>query len=396
MWPQVEYETLPWHRDDDALAYAPKTQRRKIQGTYEAALPAHIASLDVNLNAELSRRAEELMASIARYDQEQANRAYNLPALMLRSESSSSSQIERLTSSARNVALAELSDKTPSNAQLIARNVAAMREAIQHAERIDIAQICRIHDTLMANTNEQAGIRNQQVWIGGNVYSPHGAQFVPPHHSRVKECLNDLVAFGTRDDISPIIKAALFHAQFETIHPFTDGNGRTGRALLHAMLKWDDVIRCTTLPISAGLLHDVNAYMEALNAYHDGEIAPIIEQLINALDLSVILGARMAARVDTTLAQWNELITERKGSAIYQLPALLAEQPVVNASFVAAKLDMSERAARNLIERACEYGILAKMGNARRGVFYQAPELIDVIEEASADASVIRAGWNRG
>ncbi|MBE6466946.1 Fic family protein [Denitrobacterium detoxificans] len=391
MWPQVEYETLPWHRDDDALAYASKTQRRKIQGTYEAALPAHIANLDVDLNAELSRRAEELMVSIARYDQEQANRAYNLPALMLRSESSSSSQIERLTSSARNVALAELSDKTSQNAQLIAANIAAMREALAHEGEIDVPLIIRIHDTLVAGTDAAAGIRTEQVWIGGSFYSPHGAVFVPPHHSRISSYLDDLVAFSAKEDISPLVKAAIFHAQFETIHPFTDGNGRTGRALLHAMLAWDDVLRCATIPLSAGLLSNVDAYMAALDAYHDGHIEPIVEQLLDAVELAIALGAKMSAQFDALLNAWNESFAERKGAKIYELPALLVEQPVVNTAYVAKRLGISDRAARDLIAKACDYGILSKMGNARRGAFYQAPELIEIIEEASSAKGLLRA-----
>lgn len=391
MWPQVEYETLPWHRDDDALAYASKTQRRKIQGTYEAALPAHIAELSVTLNPKLSQRAEELMVSIARYDQEQANRAYNLPALMLRSESSSSSQIERLTSSARNVALAELSDKTSQNAQLIAANIAAMHEALAHERAIDAPLITRIHDTLVEGTDAAAGIRTEQVWIGGSFYSPHGALFVPPHHSRISAYLNDLVAFSARTDISPLVKAAIFHAQFETIHPFTDGNGRTGRALLHAMLAWDDVLRHSTLPLSTGLLSNVDAYMTALDAYHDGLIGPIVEQLLDALELAIALGSKLSGQFDALLSGWNDSFVERKGAKIYELPALLIEQPVVNTAYVANKLDISERAARDLIVKACDYGVLSKMGNAQRGAFYQAPELIEIIEEASSAKGLRRA-----
>ena len=384
MWPGITYETCAWERDPDDLALVPKSRRRKILPTYEAAVPASIAALPVEIPAQLARRIAEVEVSLARFDTAQAARGYALPALLLRSESSSSSQIERLTSSVRNVALAELSSKAPSNALLIAGNVAAMREALGQSGDIGIDSICAIHDVLMRGTREEPGLRKEQVWIGGSPYSPHGATFVPPHADLVRPCLEDLVAFGAREDISPIAKAAIFHAQFETIHPFTDGNGRTGRALLHRILARDEVLLHAMLPVSAGLLHDVDRYMGALGAYHDGAIEPMIECLADALELAAVIGSRIASDVDGVLAEWASENTDRAGSASHRLPALLVEQPVVDIAFVALRLGITDRAARNLVEVACERGILAKMGNAKRGAFYQASDLIAVLEEASS------------
>ena len=384
MWPGITYETCAWERDPDDLALVPKSRRRKILPTYEAAVPASIAALPVEIPAQLARRIAEVEVSLARFDQAQAARDWPLPALLLRSESSSSSQIERLTSSVRNVALAELSSKAPSNALLIAGNVAAMREALGQSGDIGIDSICAIHDVLMRGTREEPGLRKEQVWIGGSPYSPHGATFVPPHADLVRPCLEDLVAFGAREDISPIAKAAIFHAQFETIHPFTDGNGRTGRALLHRILARDEVLLHAMLPVSAGLLHDVERYMGALDTYHDGAVEPMIECLADALELAAVIGSRIASDVDEVLGGWASANTDRSGSASHRLPALLVEQPVVDVAFVASRLGITDRAARNLVETACERGILAKMGNAKRGAFYQAPGLIAVLEEASS------------
>ena len=384
MWPGITYETCAWERDPDDLALVPKSRRRKILPTYEAAVPASIAALPVEIPAQLARRIAEVEVSLARFDQAQAARDWPLPALLLRSESSSSSQIERLTSSVRNVALAELSSKAPSNALLIAGNVAAMREALGQSGDIGIDSICAIHDVLMRGTREEPGLRKEQVWIGGSPYSPHGATFVPPHADLVRPCLEDLVAFGAREDISPIAKAAIFHAQFETIHPFTDGNGRTGRALLHRILARDEVLLHAMLPVSAGLLHDVERYMGALDTYHDGAVEPMIECLADALELAAVIGSRIASDVDEVLGGWASANTDRSGSASHRLPALLVEQPVVDVAFVASRLGITDRAARNLVETACERGILAKMGNAKRGAFYQASDLIAVLEEASS------------
>lgn len=384
MWPRVEYEKQKWDCDYDSLQLLSKTRRRKILPTYDAAIPGLISSEPLLLSPDLLQLLGEVQVSVARFDQEQASRGYDLPALMLRSESSSSSQIERLTSSVRNVALAEVCENAPENARLIAGNVAAMREAIALDGPVDVSSICSVHDVLMRGTGEAMGLRREQVWIGGTSFSPHGARFVPPHASRLSEYLDDLVRFGCRQDIDSLSKAAIFHAQFETIHPFTDGNGRTGRVLLHKMLAFDEVLKYSTLPISAGLLHDVEAYMMALDAYHEGEIEPIIRCLANALELAVVVGSKISRNVDGLLENWAGRNSDRKGSASHGLSLLLVGQPVVNAPYVASGLKISERAARTVIETACERGILAKMGNRKRGAYYQASELIAILEEASS------------
>lgn len=90
----------------------------------------------------------------------------------------------------------------------------------------------------------------------------------------------------------------IFHAQFETIHPFTDSNGRTGRALLYRMLSRDEILLHAALPISAGLLHGVEDYMQAFAACRDGEIEPIVEYVASALELAVVIGARVSPDVD--------------------------------------------------------------------------------------------------
>lgn len=71
------------------------------------------------------------------------------------------------------------------------------------------------------------------MWIGSNALSPHTASFVPPHHSRVPAALDDLIVFVRLGDLPVLARIAIAHAQFETIHPFNDGNGRTGRTLIH-------------------------------------------------------------------------------------------------------------------------------------------------------------------
>ena len=110
--------------------------------------------------------------------------------------------------------------------------------------------------------------REARKWIRGN--SPHTAEFVPPHPSRVLPAMDDLVAFMRRDDILALTQAAIAHAQFETIHPFADGNGRSGRAIVSALLRAKGITRNVTVPVSAGLLTDTGAYFDALGEYREG------------------------------------------------------------------------------------------------------------------------------
>ena len=124
--------------------------------------------------------------------------------------------------------------------------------------------------------------------------------------------------------------------------------------------------------------------MNALDVYHEGQIEPIAECLAVALELATVIGSRVAADVDAVLVEWRSVNTDRAGSASHELPALLVEQPVVNVSYVASCLAISERTARSLVATACGRDILQKMGNARRGAFYQAADLISVLEEASS------------
>ena len=391
MWPSVTYEELPWHVDPDMLAFVPKSRRCKIAATYQAAVPARIEGQQVELPPDIRARISALLVELARFDAAQVARNYDLPALLLRSESSASSQIENLTSSVRNVALAEVSDNAPHNALLIAGNIDAMRTALALPDALSVEGILMVHASLMkrAGASFAGTLRDEQVWVGGTAYSPHGALYVAPQASRVPGCLDDIVRFARREDVDPIVKAAIVHAQFETVHPFIDGNGRTGRTLLHKVLRGEGVLSHVTLPVSAGLLHNIDAYLDSIAAYQQGDPVPVIENVIEALELACYLGSVMARAFDGVLARWRERMRERAGSAIYRLPAVLVEQPVVSTSYLADRLGITTRAVGNLVERACEYGILRPIGNRRRGAFYQADDLIDVLEEAS-DVSGMR------
>lgn len=384
-WPCVTYETAPWHFDPDALEGVSKSARRKIGSTYQAAVPSFIAEQEVTLPPEVETRIQEVLVLLGRFDGEQRAKGYQLPNLLLRSESSASSQIESLTSSARNVALAELSDSAPANARLVAGNIAAMNRALDLPDGITVEGILSIHEALINRSGQTFGgqLRDDQVWVGGTPYSPHGATFVPPVAERVPSLLEDLVAFASRRDVGPVAKAAIIHAQLETIHPFIDGNGRTGRTLIHKVLRDEGALTYATLPVSAGLLHNIDAYLDSIAGYQQGDIAGVVSQLADALELSCQVGYRASRELDATMEEWESTMTERRGSRIRELPALLVRQPVVDVAFVARELSISPRAASSLVNKACEYGMIRPMGNRRRGEFYQSDAILAVLDQIS-------------
>ncbi len=391
-WPSITYESLPWKVDVEDFSFISKTRRRKLSSTYKASIPFEIAQRNLDIPKDLSSRLDETLMLLVRFDAEQVARGYDLPALLLRSESAASSQIEHLTSSVRNVALAELSDDAPQNAKIISGNVAAMRTALGFSGALDVEAILAIHKALMSPVHANFGglLREEPVWIGGDSISPHGALFVPPAYTRLPSLLDDFVLFCKRGDIHPIAKAAIAHAQFETLHPFVDGNGRTGRTLLHKILQDEGVLAHATLPVSAGLLHNIDAYMNAITSFQNGNPLVVIEQVLDALDVALMVGELVSRNLDEVFASWSERISERKNAAIWKLPALLAEQPVVSAAYISEKLSITTRAASSMIAKAQQYGILRPAGAGARSVYYQADDLVSILEEASSVQGVRR------
>ena len=130
--------------------------------------------------------------------------------------------------------------------------------------------------------------------------------------------------------------------------------------------------------------------MDSLEAYQQGDPVAVVEQLVDALELALVVGRLVAVRIDAVMEGWSERFNERKGSSIYRLPAILAVQPVVSIAYAAERLGITPRAAQNLVNSACEYGVLRPIGNRHRGAYYQSDELIDVLEEASSLPSIRR------
>jgi Fic family protein len=376
----VKYETLPWE-GSPAAAYVRAAQQQ--QGNYKAAISADIADLTVNLPSDVLADAEDASREVTRFDAELGADIAPFSSVLLRTESAASSNIENLTASARAIAEAELQGaKTTANAKVIVANTAAMVAAINLADNIDAAAILAMHQALMRDVDPKSAgrWREEQVWIGGGTHGPRGAMFVPPHHRRVVTAIDDLLGFTQRNDIPVLPQIALAHAQFETIHPFTDGNGRTGRALLQAMLRRKGLTRNVTVPVSAGLLTDTDSYFAALTTYREGELAPIVRRVSEAAVAAVFNGRELVSELHTTRADWNDRITARSDSAVWQIADLLLRRPVINTALLNDELGIESKHARRYLEPLSEAGIIIETSSGPRSRVWRSPEVIAALD----------------
>lgn len=390
VWPALTYESVPWSLPDDGSV--PRSRRAAHTGPYEAAIAPMIASLDVALSTETLALADEASTEIARFDAELGADLAPYAPLLLRSESAASSKIENLTASAKAIALAELGDPTRRNAGIIVANTRAMQAALNLADELDEHAILAMHEALIGSSHPEwvGRWRDEQVWIGGSDHGPHGALFVPPRHERVPAAMADLVAFMRRDDIPALVQATIAHAQFETIHPFPDGNGRTGRALVHSLLRAKRLTRTVTVPVSAGLLADTEAYFASLTDYREGNPTTIVELLAAAAFRAIDNGRTLADDLRATRDGWNDRITVRRGAAAHRLADLLIRQPVVDSPLVQRELRVAATNANSAIEHLVDKGILTKVSGNYRNRKWAAPEVLAALD-AFADRAARRS-----
>lgn len=385
-WPVLRWETCTWAPLIGSAGRS-RTLARRHAGPYEAAIPPFIAERTVTVASAVQAAAADAVAEIARFDAELGHEIAPFSAVLLRTESAASSRIERVTASARALAEAEAGLRATGNAVDVVGNVRAMEAAIALAGDISEAAIIDMHAAIVANAGTAHGDwRGEQVWIGGSTLGPHDADFVPPHHRRVPALMTDLVAFVQRADVPTLVHAALAHAQFETIHPFTDGNGRTGRALVHAMLVAAGATRNITVPVSAGLLAATDAYVEALTSFRAGDPEPIIEAFVAASFRATDNGRQLVEELREVRQSWADVVALKSGGQRAAVADLLMRQPVVTAPVVAHALGIATANVYRLMEpfEAADAVVVSGSGRRRQ---WRAPQVL-----AAIDAFAQRAG----
>lgn len=389
-WPAVSYEKRNWE-SRYGHGTASRAALRRHQGPYRAAVLPDIAAAPLHLPPETVAASTDAAQEMARFDAELGGEIAPFSAVLLRSESAASSQIENLTASARAIAEATLGEPTGPNARQVLGNVEAMRAALTLADRVNGKAILAMHKALLDHTEPSiAGKwRTEQVWIGGSALGPHSAAFVPPHHDRVPAAIDDLVAFIRRDNVPRLVQVGIAHAHFETIHPFPDGNGCTGRALMHAMLRHTGLVRNVTVPISAGLLVAIDRYFAALTAYRAGDPVPITERLTDASYAAVANGRQLVADLRDVRAGWNQRVRARRDAAAWRIADLLLRQPVINVALVSAELEIAPQNVYRSLAPLVDAEVLTSSTRQRNRV-WRSTEVL-----AAVDAFARRAGRRR-
>ncbi|AYF97994.1 Fic family protein [Protaetiibacter intestinalis] len=381
-WPAATAEVFEWRSLARAETGPGLAEYLGGPREYTATIPASIAGVDVALPAALLAAADEAARELSRFDAELGHRVAAFAPVLLRSEAAASSQIEQLTASARAIFSAELGARGARNALLIAANTSALQAAVDLAGELGPAAIRQMHAVLMAEQPRHAPgrWREEPVWIGVSSQSPVGADFVAPPWELVPGLIDDLVAFTGRLDVLPLVSTAVAHAQFETIHPFTDGNGRTGRALAQAMLRHRAVTRSVAVPVSAGLLSDVEGYHRALTAYRAGDAEPIVARFTEASVRAVANARELVADIDAIHAGWRERVRARSDSGVWRVLDVVARTPVVDAALIARELGIRTQNAYPLLRDLTEKGVLAAKNEYRIGTLWRSEEILDAVD----------------
>jgi Fic family protein len=277
-------------------------------------------------------------------------------------------------------------------------NIDAMKGAISEigpGDQITVDTLLQFHGRLMVSfrDREHAGqLRQKQNWIGGSAYNPCSAAFVPPPPELVPDLLTDLCSFCNSDLLPAVAQAALAHAQFETIHPFADGNGRTGRGLIHLVLRRRGLATRVLPPISLVLATQANDYVDGLAAtrYHGPATGKEAHEGINlwigrfagACTHAVQDAASFEQRVRHIQDRWRAQLGQvRSGSATELLVHVLPGAPVLTVNGAAELIGRSFPQTNEAVARLAEAGVLSQLTVGRRNRAYEAKDIVNAFTD---------------
>lgn len=368
----VEYVERLWHPEDAGGL----SRKDRAPGRYHAYVPDELGDELPVLGAEARQAAEDALAVLARADERIGQRGQYLNHLLIRSESISSSWIEGNRLTPKRLAIAELLQHGPRAALDVVANVRATEAAIaglaDREREITTEDIIELQHVIEPRL--ERGLRREQNWVGGSGWSPLRAAFVPPPESEVPRLVADLARFVTDTTGNPVVRAAIAHVQFETIHPFIDGNGRTGRALIHTILRRADAVRNTLIPISTVFAGDTAAYLAGLGAYRaeppavDAWVTGFARAAERAAGSAVQLAEDIDALdrevfdhfVAVRRARGANPAVPRRDAVVLRILATLASDPVLTAESASARLAVSPQAAHRALTELAEAGILGR------------------------------------
>lgn len=388
-----------WHETfwrHDPTAHAPPRYRRACR--YRAFVPDPLAKLEIVLDAETAGAVSHAEQEIASLNAEARPALLPLARLLLRTESTASSKVEGLHVGVRELARAEARAETGGKVAPTAReilgNIEAMRVAVDAAAGVATfaeRDVLAIHKRLMgAGPTPRLGgrVRNEQNWIGGNDYNPCGADFVPPPPDRVPALLADLCRAVNDDTLPPLVQAAVVHAQFETIHPFIDGNGRAGRSLIHVILKRRRLAPDYVPPISVVLATKRSGYIAGLTDFRGDDVSAWIRRFADAAGTSAALARAYLDAVRRLQDRWQGALrakaAPRADAAAWAVIGILPGFPMLTAPMAIAATGRARAAVYQAIDQLVAAKVLKAASESQRNAVWEATGLIDLLEGLEA------------
>ena len=373
--------------------YAPARYRRAC--AYDAFVPEAVSEFSPSLSGGVVGIVSDAERAIAALNRTAGPELDPLARLLLRTESIASSKVEGMQADSRSLARAEANQdagrRVGSDLAEILSNIDAMQLAVERASstrRVSVADIVDIHRVLMApapNRDVAGRVRETQNWIGGNNYNPCGADFVPPPVEEIGRLLTDLSGFCNEEALPPLIQAAIAHAQFETIHPFEDGNGRTGRALIQVVLRRRGLAPAFVPPVSVILAREKDRYIQGLTLFRDGRIDEWLEIFGVAARRAADLAVRYTRRVATMQEGWRTQLREasnpRADAAAWAVIDILPAHPIITVPVAVTGTKRTKPAVANGIDELERAGILDRLGVSARNRAWEAAGLLDLIVE---------------
>src|SRR3989338_7614484 len=289
--------------------------------------------------------------------------------MYIRKDAASSSQIEGTNATMIDAIEAEARIETdiPSDVDDILHYIKALNYVMKRMQEFPFVLrfVRELHKELMEGARSThrsypGKFRHSQNWIGGT--KPENASFVSPPVDDMNRTLDDLEKFvHSEDEVLPLIKAGLLHAQFETIHPFTDGNGRTGRMLITFFLWKAGLLERPVLFLSSYFKRHQKVYYERLRGYHHGEAERwmdfFLDGVIDIAQEAIDIVSKITTIRDRDMMKLQKLSTRASESAAVVLPKLF-QLPIVTARNIQEWTGFTFPGAQNIIERFVEMGIL--------------------------------------
>lgn len=307
-------------------------------------------------------------------------------------EAQASSRIEDTNASALEIEIADmgLPNSSP-DAILVANYRRALHAGLQHPDPVSLHAIRSMHAVLMRGTDPRktypGELRPMPVYIGDKSLGVGRARFVPPPPEHVLGLMERLVAFlkTPRDDLSPLAVAALAHYQFETIHPFADGNGRLGRLLITLSLIQSSVMQRPLLYLSSFFEAHRTTYVDLLLAVStEGRWADWVRFFCQAVAIQANDAIIRALELLMFRRKWTEKATESRLSAKFpRCVDFLFESPVFTAAMLGAHLQTHPTQTYRYIKKLVEFGIVKEMTGRDYDRVFAATAILEVIERDS-------------